>query len=265
MKLTPLRFEARAGMSPSFADSVRCKAFTSQSDYRKRCFSERNLNKIFSSGLSIFASLTFAISLSGTFDVALAADGPKTGIARTSQEGDTLEIPGSFKDLPDARDAVTAKRLQEHIRLPASTVVASEQLAIDAEKAAGTAVGAFGEKVPASAGDVYAEGDMIDFHATAYCLKGRTASGIDTRPGMIAADPRVLPLGTVVHLRAGRYTGTYTVMDTGGLIKGRIVDVYVLTQREAIEFGRRQVKIKVIGRASAKARRDSKTLMASER
>ena len=82
---------------------------------------------------------------------------------------------------------------------------------------------------------------------------------------MIAADPRVLPLGTVVHLRAGRYTGTYTVMDTGGLIKGRIVDVYVPTHREAMEFGRRQVKIKVIGRASAKARRDGKNLMASER
>ena len=74
-----------------------------------------------------------------------------------------------------------------------------------------------------------------------------------------------MPLGTVVHIRAGRYTGTYTVMDTGGLIKGRVVDVYVTSYSEAIEFGRRQVKIKVIGRPSAKARKDGKYLMASER
>jgi len=101
-------------------------------------------------------------------------------------------------------------------------------------------------------GDAYPDNELLDFHATAYCLKGRTASGINTRPGMIAADPRVLPLGTVVHLRAGRYTGTYTVMDTGGLIKGRRVDVYVPTYREAVQFGRRQVKLKVIGRNSKK-------------
>ena len=66
---------------------------------------------------------------------------------------------------------------------------------------------------------------------------------------MIAADPRVLPLGTVVHIRAGSYTGTYTVTDTGSRIKGRIVDVYVPTYKEAKQFGRRQVKIKVISRA----------------
>jgi len=255
MKRSPLSFEAQTGVIPSFADSVRGKAFASQLDNRKQWFSGRKLNKGFSSGFSIFASLTVAMSLGGTLDTALAADGPKAGIARSSQD-DPLEVPGSFKDLPDARDAVTAKRSPEQIRLPAPTGTSSNQLAIDAEKVAATAGGSFGEKVTATAGDTYAEGDLVDFHATAYCLKGRTASGIDTRPGIIAADPRVLPLGTVVHLRAGRYTGTYTVMDTGGLIKGRIVDVYVPTYREAIEFGRRQVKIKVIGRASAKARRD---------
>jgi len=42
-------------------------------------------------------------------------------------------------------------------------------------------------------------------------------------------------------------------MDTGGKIKGRLVDVYVPTYKEAVEFGRKQVKIKVIGRNSTKA------------
>jgi 3D (Asp-Asp-Asp) domain-containing protein len=108
------------------------------------------------------------------------------------------------------------------------------------------------------------EGALIDFDATAYCLSGRTASGVGVRPGIIAADPRVLPIGTVVHLRAGTYTGIYTVMDTGGRIKGRIVDVYVPTRKEAMQFGRRQVKIKVIGRNNTKPDRPGRTILASE-
>ncbi|HKY04466.1 MAG TPA: 3D domain-containing protein [Blastocatellia bacterium] len=97
------------------------------------------------------------------------------------------------------------------------------------------------------------ESELQDFHATAYCLKGRTASGQYTRRGVIAADPRVLPIGTVVEIKAGRYTGTYTVLDTGGRIKGRKVDVYVPTYKEAKQFGRQRVKIKVLGRSKAKA------------
>ena len=38
------------------------------------------------------------------------------------------------------------------------------------------------------------------FRATAYCLKGRTASGGGVRRGIVAADPRVLPLGTKIYI-----------------------------------------------------------------
>ena len=250
MKLAPLSFEVRSsehGEISRFAPSDRRKIFPKQSD--ERVNSGRRLTKGISSGLSILASITVVISVSGTLDTALAAEDPRATLAKSSQVN-SLDIPGSFKDLPDARDTVTAKRSPEQIRLPAPSS-ASAEFAIDAEK------------VAAIADAIHADNDLVDFNATAYCLKGRTASGIDTRPGVIAADPRVLPLGTVVHLRAGRYTGTYTVMDTGGRIRGRIVDVYVPTHREAMEFGRRQVKIKVIGRASAKAVRARKNLVAS--
>lgn len=249
MTPAPLTFEAKNSETACLADSVRGQALAKQSDGRMKHFPGRRLTKDLSSGLSILASLTVVISLSGTLDTALAADDPTPTIA-TSSLGDPLDVPGSFKDLPDAGDTVTSKRSPEQIRLPAATGTASAPFAIDAEK------------VAATTGAPYVEGDLVDFQATAYCLKGRTASGIDTRPGVIAADPRVLPLGTVVHLRAGRYTGTYRVMDTGGRIKGHIVDVYVPTHREAMEFGRRQVKIKVIGRGSAKAVRAHKNLWA---
>lgn len=85
-----------------------------------------------------------------------------------------------------------------------------------------------------------------DFHATAYCLKGRTASGEMVRTGLVAADPKVLPLGTLVRIDAGKYSGIYKVADTGGAIKGNKIDIYVPTYREAKLFGRQKIKVTVL-------------------
>lgn len=86
------------------------------------------------------------------------------------------------------------------------------------------------------------------FKATAYCLKGRTASGGNVRRGIVAADRRVLPLGTRIQINAGQYSGTYTVTDTGGAIKGRILDIWVPNCSEAIRFGRRTIMVSVVGK-----------------
>ncbi len=87
------------------------------------------------------------------------------------------------------------------------------------------------------------------FRATCYCLRGKTASGAMVRRGIVAADPRILPLGTRVSLsNAGRYSGTYLVADTGGVIKGRILDIWVPSCGEAVSWGRRSVTVSVIGR-----------------
>ena len=88
------------------------------------------------------------------------------------------------------------------------------------------------------------------FKATAYCLKGRTASGGGVRRGIVAADPRVLPLGTRINISAGAYSGTYTVADTGGAVRGRILDIWVPSCSEAVKFGRRSIKVSVVGKKS---------------
>ena len=90
--------------------------------------------------------------------------------------------------------------------------------------------------------------DVRVFSATAYCLKGRTATGGNVRRGIVAADPRVLPLGTRIYMNAGPYSGTYVVADTGGAVRGRILDVWVPNQAEAMRFGRRKVTVSVLGR-----------------
>ena len=84
------------------------------------------------------------------------------------------------------------------------------------------------------------------YTATAYSLRGRTATGVAPAQGMIAADPRVLPLGSRVRIEAGSYSGEYVVTDTGGGVKGHRIDIWTPTSRDAMRFGRRAVKLTVL-------------------
>ena len=99
--------------------------------------------------------------------------------------------------------------------------------------------------------------------ATAYSLRGRTASGRFVSKGIIAADRRVLPLGSRVRLDAGGYSGEYLVADTGVAIRGKRIDIWTPSSREAMRFGRRTVKLTVLSYpantlASAKNKRASR-------
>lgn len=102
------------------------------------------------------------------------------------------------------------------------------------------------EAVPAKTPDATPVKPVQIFSATAYSLRGRTASGQSVTRGLIAADPRVLPIGTRVRLEAGPWTGEYLVADTGGAIKGRKIDIWTPSSREAMQFGRRAVKLTVL-------------------
>ena len=85
------------------------------------------------------------------------------------------------------------------------------------------------------------------FTATAYCTGSITASGIPVTKGIVAADPAVLPLGTRIRItRAAPYNGTYWVLDTGGAIRKRRLDLYIPDCAAARQFGRRSVHVTVI-------------------
>jgi len=84
------------------------------------------------------------------------------------------------------------------------------------------------------------------FVATAYCDYGVTKSGAMTEIGLVAADPSVLPLGSIIHVEAPRYGGIYQVMDTGSAVKGKIIDIYIPSLQEAVEFGRQPVQVTVL-------------------
>ena len=103
--------------------------------------------------------------------------------------------------------------------------------------------GSLGEEIAAAEAYVVPPTNYV---ATAYSLRGRTASGRPVAKGLIAADPRHLPLGSRVRLEAGAYSGEYLVADTGSLVRGKRIDIWTPSSREAMRFGRRTVKLTVL-------------------
>ncbi len=97
-----------------------------------------------------------------------------------------------------------------------------------------------------------------NYVATAYSLRGRTASGLMVSKGLIAADPRVLPLGSRVRLEVPGYHGEYLVADTGGMIRGRRIDIWIPSSKEAMRFGRRTVKLTVLSYPAKRSKRAAK-------
>jgi 3D (Asp-Asp-Asp) domain-containing protein len=92
-------------------------------------------------------------------------------------------------------------------------------------------------------------GKTRTFVATAYSNDGTTKSGSQTRAGIVAADPRVLPIGTRIRVAdAGPYSGVYTVADTGRAIKGSEIDLFISDPKEAKRFGRKHVQVEVLGK-----------------
>ena len=91
-------------------------------------------------------------------------------------------------------------------------------------------------------------GARLPFSATAYCKGTTTASGVGVRAGIAAADPSLLPVGSVLNVAVGdsRYNGVYTVMDTGPKVQGRLLDLYMWSCHEALKFGRKDVQVTVL-------------------
>lgn len=110
-----------------------------------------------------------------------------------------------------------------------------------------------------------------NFKATAYDLSyescgkrptdkgyGLTSTGLNlrglsrTQAMVVAVDPKIIPLGSKVKLTFkepySHYNGVYRAEDTGGAIKGNIVDVYVGTNeyKEMKNFGRQDILLEII-------------------
>jgi 3D (Asp-Asp-Asp) domain-containing protein len=84
-------------------------------------------------------------------------------------------------------------------------------------------------------------GEAVPVQLTAYCLQGLTRRDRLVREGIVAADPKLFPLGRYLELYIGRkYHGRFLVDDTGAKIREGILDIWTPSCREARLFGRRR-------------------------
>jgi 3D (Asp-Asp-Asp) domain-containing protein len=99
---------------------------------------------------------------------------------------------------------------------------------------------------------IEASNPVITVDATAYTASCEGCSGI-TKTGVnikdnpeekvIAVDPNVIPLGSEVYVEGYGYA---TAEDIGGAIDGNEIDVFIPTEQEAKNWGRKQVKVTII-------------------
>lgn len=169
------------------------------------------------------------LSIIGMFVVVF--DGTaETGYALSSAKDSQVQFDSSIIDSSIAKAVETGTRLEQQVIEQGQTEQDKKKII---EKTVSTrAVGGVSRG---------------KFSATAYCLKGRTAMGHGVRRGIIAADPRVLPLGSRISID-GSHGGTYLVSDTGGRIKGKKLDIWMASCAEARRFGRRSVSVSYLGK-----------------
>jgi 3D (Asp-Asp-Asp) domain-containing protein len=97
-----------------------------------------------------------------------------------------------------------------------------------------------GSVLPASGADSASYRLRVD--AVAYHLPGRTASGLPVGKGIVAVDPKLIPLGTRLFVPG---YGKAVAADVGYAIKGRIIDLWMPSDTQARAWGRKTVVITI--------------------
>lgn len=113
-----------------------------------------------------------------------------------------------------------------------------------------------------SRGDVIRYSRVYDMRATAYTASfkdtgkrpgdkwfGMTYTGVKARRGIIAVDPKVIPLGSRVYVEGIGSVPDYGIAvaaDIGGAVKGNKIDLYMETQEEADKWGVKKVRVYIL-------------------
>lgn len=130
----------------------------------------------------------------------------------------------AYKPVPGAFDGLTQQEIED----------------LEREKAASQMIDRYMEQEVSRGG-----GRTMTMEATAYCYTGcRTYTGTWPEEGRtVAVDPKVIPLGSELVING---QGGYMAEDTGGLIKGRRIDIYFNDEQTCWEWGRRDVEVTIL-------------------
>ena len=88
------------------------------------------------------------------------------------------------------------------------------------------------------------QGKNMKVKATSYTGKQLTYLGTQARYGVIATDPKVIPLGSKVYIPY--FDKVFIAEDTGSAIKGNKIDIYVNSHAEALAWGVRYLPVNVV-------------------
>lgn len=152
-------------------------------------------------------------------------------------------------DIAAKEKAAAEKAAAEAAAKKAAEEKAAAEAKAQAEKEA--AEEAAKQEAPASSSSSVS-GEVMYMEATAYsCNEGSIGGGyvtalgqnLQTNPMAVAVDPNVIPLGTRLYVEG---YGEAIASDTGGAIKGNIIDVHFSDPSQLSAWGRRTVKVTIL-------------------
>ncbi|WP_420491024.1 LysM peptidoglycan-binding and 3D domain-containing protein [Neobacillus drentensis] len=157
-----------------------------------------------------------------------------------------------FEGLKNNTISLSEKPVQPAAETPTESAPAVEASApVESAPAPAVEAPAPAESAPAVEAAAPSSKEII-VEATAYTAScegcsGITATGIDliSNPNqkVISVDPSVIPLGSKVYVEG---YGEAIAGDTGGAIKGNKIDIFIPSKQDAINFGRKQVKVTIL-------------------
>jgi 3D (Asp-Asp-Asp) domain-containing protein/peptidoglycan hydrolase CwlO-like protein len=192
--------------------------------------------------------------------IAKNKEAERTRLEREREEKERAEAERQAKAEREEAERKEAERKESERREAAqeaerkaaeeAETAASAETASEEPKNEPVSVPAQPENTPNDTGGQPSSGTTRMMESTAYSFAEPgmghiTATGLDlhVNPRVVAVDPRVIPLNTIVHVEG---YGMAIAADTGGAIKGNIIDVHFTTIAECIAWGRRQVKVTIM-------------------
>lgn len=187
----------------------------------------------------------------------LATNSKTTSTVKSVQES-SKTVSASREDVPKTKEIVPATKESASITKesePAakeSAPATKESVPAAKESASTTKESAPTTKESESKSNDSAGLKVITMEASAYTASckgctGITATGINLKENpntkVISVDPSVIPLGSKVNVEG---YGVAIAGDTGGAIKGNRIDVFIPNKQDAINFGRKQVKVTIL-------------------
>lgn len=173
--------------------------------------------------------------------------------AQTIFKRDSSLARGQSKVISQGADGVMEKGYIVYTRDGVETLrkLVSRRVAVQPQKRV-LAIGTRASRSSRSTRGYTGEGRMMVMQATGYdpgpgsCGRyadGYTAIGLKAGYGVVAVDPNVIPMRSRLYIEGYGYA---IAGDVGGAIKGKRIDLGFDTRREALNFGRRKVKVYII-------------------